>query len=163
MGSWKLLLDPVMGGASTGDFTLTGENTAKLSGRCNIVKSLNAPGFAKLEGTGRTLVDVTGSDCLLLKLRSATPQYQGFKLAFGAPGIPSPIIFQKNGAYKTEFFLADTQDWQTVQVPMANFSRDTSDYTGRCDSKDPTGSSTSVVLRAHCSFQKMTSAWSKSI
>jgi len=137
--SWKLLLDPVMGGASTGQFSPTDDNTAKFTGTCAIVKSLNAPGFAKIEGTGRTLVDVTGSDSLLLRLRSATPQYQGFKLAFGAPGIPSPIIFQKSGAYKTEFFLTDTQDWQTVEVPLANFSRDTSDYTGRCDTQDPGG------------------------
>lgn len=140
--NWKLLLDPVMGGASTGQFAPTEDKTAKFSGRCNIVKSLNAPGFAKIEGSGRTLVDITGAESLLLRLRSTTPQYQGFKIAFGAPGIPSPIIFQRQGAYKTEFFLADTQDWQTVEVSLGNFSRDTSDYTGRCDTQDPSGKKT---------------------
>merc|ERR1712241_1290903 len=134
--SWKKTLDPVMGGASTGDFTVT-DGIGKFSGRCNIVKSLSAPGFAKIEGTGRTLADVTGTDALLLKVRSSTPDYQGFKLAFSAPGVPSTTIFQRNGAYKTEFYLENTADWQIVKVPIGNFSRDTSDYTGRCDTKDP--------------------------
>lgn len=100
------------------------------------MRSLQAPGFAKIDGTGRTLADVTGADSLLLKVKSSTPDYQGFKVAFGAPGIPRTSIFVA-GSYKTEFYLADTNDWQIVQVPLGNFSRDTSDYTGRCDTKDP--------------------------
>jgi len=134
--SWRKTLDPVMGGASTGEFKITDAGTGKFSGTCNIVRSLQAPGFAKIDGTGRTLADVTGADSLLLKVKSSTPDYQGFKVAFGAPGIPRTSIFVA-GSYKTEFYLSDTTDWQIVQVPLTNFSRDTSDYTGRCDTKDP--------------------------
>jgi len=133
--TWRKTLDPVMGGASTGDFTITDAGTGKFSGTCNIVASLQAPGFCKVEGTGNTLADITAADSLLLKVRSSTPQYQGFKVAFGAPGIPREIFFP--GSYKTEFYLSNTNDWQIVQVPFGNFSRDTSDYTGRCDTKDP--------------------------
>jgi len=134
--SWKKTLDPVMGGASTGDFTVA-DGVGRFSGTCNVVKSLAAPGFAKIEGTGKTLADITATDSMLLKVRSSTPEYQGFKIAFGAPGIPSPAIFQRSGSYKTEFYLANTNDWQVVQVALGNFSRDTSDYTGRCDTVDP--------------------------
>jgi len=134
--SWRKTLDPVMGGASTGDFTVA-DGVGHFKGTCNIVKSLAAPGFAKIEGTGKTLADITSSDRLLLKVRSATPDYQGFKIAFGAPGVPSTTPFQRSGSYKTEFYLAKSNDWQIVEVPLNNFSRDTSDYTGRCDTKDP--------------------------
>lgn len=137
---WVKTLDPVMGGGSTGDFSITSDGTAKFSGTVNIVSFLKAPGFAKIEGSaGAALRDVTGTDSLLLKLRSSTPSYQGFKVAFGAPGVPSNSPFQRQGAYKSEFNLTDTKDWQVVTVPLSHFSYDTSDYTGRCDTKDPTG------------------------
>merc|ERR1712160_216637 len=66
------------------------------------------------------LADITATDSMLLKVRSSTPEYQGFKIAFGAPGIPSPAIFQRSGSYKTEFYLANTNDWQVVQVALGN-------------------------------------------
>lgn len=35
--------------------------------------------------------------------------------------------------------MEDTEDWQTVTIPFSEFSYDTSDYTGDCFTKDPTG------------------------
>jgi len=137
---WRKTVDPVMGGSSTGEFKITDAGTGKFTGTCNTVSKLAAPGFVNVQGSGRTLADVTGADSLLLKVKSSTPNYQGFKVAFGAPGIPRTSIFVA-GNYKTEFYLADTTDWQTVQVPLTNFSRDTSDFTGRCDTKDPSSGS----------------------
>merc|ERR1712048_357933 len=106
-------------------------------------------------GTGRTLPDVTGSDSLLLKVRSSTPDYEGFKIAFSAPGVPSTTIFQRNGAYKTEFYLANTADWQIVEVPLGNFSRDTSDYTGPVTQRiqELVANNTIAAVTALCSPQ----------
>jgi len=135
---WRMLLDPVMGGASTGKFSITANGTALFKGSCKIVEKLAAPGFANIEGTtSGKLADVTGTSSLLLKLRSSTPEYQGFKIGFGAPGIPSGSIFEREGSYKSEFNLTKTTDWQVVEVPISHFSRDTSGFTGRCDTKDP--------------------------
>jgi hypothetical protein len=137
---WVKTLDPVMGGGSTGDFSITSNGTAKFSGQVNIVSFLKAPGFAKIEGSASNVLrDITGAEHILLKLRSSTPAYQGFKVALGAPGVPSDSPFQRQGAYKSEFNLTDSNDWQVVSVPLSHFSYDTSDYTGRCDSKDPNG------------------------
>jgi len=136
--SWKLLLDPVMGGASTGDYSISADGTALFNGTCNIVQSLAAPGFAKIEGKASDkLVDITSADSIVMKVRSSTPEYQGFKIAFGAPGVPSNTRFQRQGSYKTEFNLGKSLGWQVVEVPLSHFSRDTSDFTGRCDTQDP--------------------------
>merc|ERR1712079_229780 len=69
-------------------------------------------------------------------VKSTTPTYAGFKLAFSAPNVPKTSIFG-GGSYKAGFTLKDTQDWQIVEVPFTQFSYDWSSYTGRCDSQDP--------------------------
>merc|ERR1711974_463957 len=43
------------------------------------------------------------------------------------------------GSYKANFMLEDTSDVQKVYIPFNHFSSDWSDYTGDCDTKDPTG------------------------
>jgi len=130
--SWKNQNDPVMGGASTSSFD---EATGKFAGTCAIVGFLNAPGFAKIVGT-RSFADITTEDTISLKVKSATPDYQGFKIAFASPGIPKTSIFG-GSSYKAGFALQSTTDWQIVDVPLTQFSYDWSGYTGRCDTKDP--------------------------
>lgn len=131
--SWKNQNDPVMGGASTSTFDAS---TGKFEGNCAIVGFLKAPGFAKIVGR-KAFSDITEFDTLTLRVKSTTPAYKGFKLAFAAPGIPKTSVFG-GGSYKADFALtADTTDWQIVKVPLTQFSYDWSGYTGRCDSKDP--------------------------
>jgi len=103
-------------------------------GNCAIVGFLNAPGFAKIEGS-KTYVDITGFDSISLKVKSSTPSYQGFKMAFTAPGVPKTSIFG-GGSYKADFTL-NGGDWQVVKIPLTQFSYDWSGYTGRCDTLDP--------------------------
>merc|ERR1711998_249707 len=86
---WTKVVDPVMGGASVANYSVTADGTALFEGRCNIVPSLKAPGFANIRGTtSGSLTDISKADNLALKLRSSTPEYTGFKIEFGAPGIP---------------------------------------------------------------------------
>merc|ERR1712113_833843 len=42
------LVDPVMGGKSVGNYTITSQNTALFEGSCNIVPALKAPGFVQI-------------------------------------------------------------------------------------------------------------------
>merc|ERR1719222_906037 len=70
-----------------------------------------------------------------MRVRSTTPNYQGFKVAFAAPGIPRTSIYG-GSSYKAGFNLTGS-DWQLVEIPFTQFSYDWSGYTGRCDTKDP--------------------------
>lgn len=133
---WRDTNDPVMGGGSTSTFTTTGDKTAIFNGTCAIVGFLKAPGFAKVMGSAK-FADITGYENIALRVKTATPDYQGFKVAFAAPGIPKTSIFG-GSSYKAEFNLTG-QDWQLVEVPLTQFSYDWSGYTGRCDTKDPAG------------------------
>lgn len=135
--SWKDLNDPVMGGASKSSFAVTGNNTGLFNGTCAIVGFLKAPGFAKIVGSAK-FADFTGYDKIALRVKSQTPEYEGFKVAFSAPGIPKTSVFG-GASYKAGFRLTATKSWQVVEVPLTQFSYDWSGYTGRCDTKDPAG------------------------
>jgi hypothetical protein len=136
--SWRDTNDPVMGGASKSTFEVTAAKTGLFNGTVAIVSFLHAPGFSKITGTrsGYTFADITGFDKITLRVKSSTPNYKGFKIEFAAPGIPKTSTFS-GGSYKADFNLSATSDWQLVEVPFTQFSYDHSDYTGRCDTKDP--------------------------
>jgi len=146
--SFKELNDPVMGGQSVGTFRVGGdtEKYGMFNGTCAIVPSLKAPGFIKASTAGffdmkhkfpDVSVMINGS--LQLTVRSNNPSYKGFKFEFEAPGAPKGRFAA--GSYKAGFQLdnAPTTDWQVVSIPFNKFSSDWSDFTGRCDTKDPDG------------------------
>merc|ERR1712100_418376 len=73
-------------------------------------------------------------------VRSSTPSYTGFKVGWSAKDIPiKPAYGHGAGSFKAGFQLKNQTDWQLVQIPMTDFSDDWSPFTGRCDTKDPTG------------------------
>jgi len=133
--SWTDKNDPVMGGSSSSAFSVSAQKTGVFNGTCAIVGFLKAPGFAKVEGK-REFADISIYDSISLRVRSSTPTYQGFKIAFAAPGIPKSSMFVPTGSYKAGFQLHGSA-WQVVDIPLTEFSRDWSAYTGRCDTKDP--------------------------
>merc|ERR1712232_884940 len=116
-------------------------------GTCAIVGFLKAPGFAKIVGSAK-FHDITGYDNIALRVKSSTPDYQGFKVAFAAPGIPKTSIYG-GSSYKAGFTLSGS-DWQVVEVPFTQFSYDWSGYTGRCDTKDPAGFASKGVQHYCC-------------
>lgn len=155
--AWRVTDDPVMGGASHSALRLTGQGSASFEGTCAIVRFLHAPGFCKVstgEGYGRapeTFPDASPflSGGLHLTVRSATPAYRGFKASFTARGmVRQPGQFHGVPSFKADFAVPAPSDdgpgWVTVRVPFSSFSAGTSEYTGRCDTKDPTG------LQHHC-------------
>merc|ERR1711904_217434 len=151
---WKDLNDPVMGGASTSTFTQQ-EGVGIFNGTCRIVSFLHAPGFAKATTSAGWFSKDTFHDAssmvngsLTLEVRSTTPEYYGFKAEFGAKGVPHHGGHEISGTFKAPFNVTGS-DWQTVKVPFNTFSYDWSDYTGRCDTKDPTGTQHVCCSAAH--------------
>lgn len=132
--------DPVMGGASVGSFHSVNADVSygQLNGTVNLIPSLGAPGFIKaltcLEDvpTGHfsggtchkkpTFPDVSAKSKFVLRVRTDTPSFAGFKFSFG----PAPGLF--NFGYKADFNA--TKDWSNVEIPFSSFSGKTSGATG---------------------------------
>jgi hypothetical protein len=136
---WRLTNDPVMGGLSASDWQVK-ERVAVWNGTVAIVPSLQAPGFctaATSDGFGITarFPDVSAYSHLILRVRSSTPTYAGFKVSFAANTLNPQF-----SSFKAGFALSPTTDWQIVAVPfLPAFSNDWSPYTGDCGGTDPSG------------------------
>lgn len=141
---WKDMNDPVMGGGSSSTFVVDhAQKVGVFNGTCAIVKFLKAPGFAKSftePVSGGKFPDVSAfvNGTFQLRARTTTPGYKGYKLAWSATGVPPSSRYVPVGSFKAGFELAGT-NWQVVKIPMKDFSRDWSAFTGDCDTKDPTG------------------------
>jgi hypothetical protein len=143
--------DPVMGGQSHSALTMNAEY-GSFAGLCAIVPFLKAPGFCKIAtNTGffhrHTFPDVSQfiAGSLYLEVRSSTPAYKGYKVAFSAKNVtrPRPGMHHAGPSFKADFSLGGSSsaagEWTTVKIPFSSFSVDWSEFTGECDTKDPTG------------------------
>merc|ERR1712166_314747 len=125
------LNDPVMGGQSSGTFSVdTSGKFGVFDGEVKDVPSLKAPGFIKAAGSG-TFPDASsmlGGD-LVLTVRSSTPSYAGFRIAFAAGtkapsyacGAGGSLPFSR-GCFKSKFSVPAGEGWSTVRVPINSFS-----------------------------------------
>ena len=138
--TWVAKDDPVMGGSSTSNAGIK-NNTLVFSGTCAIVKYLKAPGFASVHTSAGQMFNSAGSavnGSINLMLRSSTPTYTGFKIAWSAKGIPiKPKYGHSDGSFKAPFQLKNQTGWQVVSIPMSDFSDDWSPFSGDCSTKDP--------------------------
>lgn len=160
---WQELNDPVMGGKSTGTWSvnLTGQ-FGVFDGDVVDVPSLKAPGFIKsaADGTFINVADKIAGD-LVLMVRTKTPEYKGFKVSFAA-GTLSPSyacaggssIPLSGGCYKADFSVPAGDDFTAVKIPFSMFSDHWSPATGihtkNCSTdKDvcPTQKSLGKILR----------------
>lgn len=128
--------DPVMGGGSSGAFELLSEDVGygRLSGTVALIPYLGAPGFIKsitcaqqISSYGicsgeEAFADVSDFDQFTIRVRSSTPDYTGFKLAFGPSG------GQFSTGYKQDF--SATAEWTEVVLPFNDFTSATSPATG---------------------------------
>lgn len=132
---WRDMNDPVMGGLSTSTF-LINNGVAVFNGTVQIVPSLKAPGFcnAETELSFKKYEDLSAYSHLMLKVRSDTPDYKGFKVSFAADTL-NPQFH----SFKANYDVPAGSDWSYVAIPFTDFSNDWSPYTGDCDTKDPTG------------------------
>merc|ERR1719213_951349 len=80
--TFKELNDPVMGGRSTGTWSL-GDGFGILDGEVVDVPSLKAPGFIKAAANGQ-FPDISSfiDGSLVLSVRTSTPEYAGYRVTF---------------------------------------------------------------------------------
>merc|ERR1712151_1155085 len=119
------LNDPVMGGKSTGTWTL-GQGFGIMDGEVVNVPSLKAPGFIKAAADG-TFPDVSDfiDGSLVLKVRSSTPEYEGYRVTFvSGAGSASfacaaggSLPFSR-GCFKEKFSVPTGADFVEVKLPF---------------------------------------------
>ena len=112
----------VMGGKSTGTFTLDDTNhVGVFDGSVEIVSFLKAPGFIKAETKkGESWPDVSSCEGFRFTLKSSTPSYKGFRVSFGNKRPKG--AFPYSYGFKTDLHLDDTTDFQTVKLPFNMFT-----------------------------------------
>jgi len=131
------LNDPVMGGKSTGAWSL-GDGYGVFDGEVVDVPSLKAPGFIKAAADGKFPdASLYAGGSLVLLVRTSTPEYKGFRVSF-ASGTLAPSyacagggsIPFSGGCYKAKFSVPAGADFTTVKIPFAAFSDKWSPATG---------------------------------
>jgi len=120
---WAEMNDPVMGGKSTGTFSVDdSSHVGVFQGSVEIVSFLNAPGFIKAETSkGESWPDASSCEGIQLSLKSSTPAYKGFRVSFGnkRPKGAFPYTY----GFKTDLVLdSTTKDFQTVKLPFDHFT-----------------------------------------
>merc|ERR1719159_2202571 len=124
--TWTQKNDPVMGGQSTGTFTVQ-DNVGVFDGTCKIVPSLGAPGFIKAATSKTTLPDVSSCSGLALTVKSNN-DYDGFRFSFGTKRADCGKFFATG--HKANF-KAPKGEFGTVQIPFTDFTDCWDD--GTCD------------------------------
>merc|ERR1711991_606311 len=95
--NWKTLIDPVMGGQSVATATVT-DGHGILDGEVKIVPALSAPGFITAQADMKIdASDAEGGD-LVMKVRSTTPDFEGFKVSFAASTLNPTLSCASGGA-----------------------------------------------------------------
>jgi len=143
------LNDPVMGGKSTGTWSVnTADKYGVFDGEVVDVPSLKAPGFIKAAADGKFAdASSTVDGNLVLLVRSSTPSYEGFRVSF-ASGTLSPSyacagggsIPLSRGCFKAHFAVPAGNDFVEVRVPFTDFSDKWSPATGEHTTNCTTGS-----------------------
>merc|ERR1719199_638875 len=136
-----------MGGksSSTWEIDASKSKSASWNGEVRIVPSLKAPGFCNAETDSwfAKFNDCSATSHLLIHAKSNTPSYRGFKVSFAADTLN--VQFH---SFKASFNMTSSDTYQTVAIPFTDFSNDWSAYTGRCDTKDPTGKTHTCCSKA---------------
>jgi hypothetical protein len=130
---WKEMNDPVMGGRSTGTFTIdsTGTGTATFTGEVKDVPFLKAPGFIQVRTVDKIVwPDVTLCEALELELRSTSEDnvYAGYRVSFGTTHAPGGKFYAKG--YKATLPTIGSADFETIRIPFVDFTDFWDDLTG---------------------------------
>jgi len=128
---WNEMNDPVMGGKSTGTFSVDKDRgVGVFNGKVEIVSFLNAPGFIKAEtetlyDDDEPWPDVSTCEGLQLIVKSSTsPSYKGFRVSFGNARPPDAMHYTYG--YKTDLHLQEDDNndnkFQQVKLPFEEFT-----------------------------------------
>jgi len=139
---WTVENDPVMGGQSFSNFSLTtlaGNRTVgEWMGQCRIVPSLQAPGFTIAlteEPALSTFPSVVGEDGLEVRMHNLHGNITSFNVAFCDTHI-NPYRCQF-GTFKATFKMPHTNGFHTAFVPWSSFSDKWDPATGQHTEENP--------------------------
>jgi len=123
--TWREENDPVMGGASTGTFSIK-DNVAVMDGSVNLIPRLQAPGFIQFNTNDNLpFPDVSGCKALSFTARSAT-NYTGYRVSFGSVSAHSRYGY----GFKAPF-TAPMGEFGRVTIPFNHFSNYWDPATGK--------------------------------
>jgi len=127
--TWKEMNDPVMGGKSTGTFTIdSASKVGVFDGKCAIVPSLKAPGFITAGATG-SFPDISHCQNLVLNVNSAN-SFAGFRVSFGSEHYPPFYKHFFARGFKSDF-QPPTGKFGDVVLPLKGFTDHWDDATGK--------------------------------
>jgi hypothetical protein len=126
--SWEEMNDPVMGGKSTGTFSIEG-GVGKFQGEVANIPFLHVPGFIQartVQNDHTFFPDVSKCTALQIIAKSNQP-YEGYRISFGNAHAPGGK-FHANG-YKANL-TPPTDDFGAVTIPFDDFTDFWDDATG---------------------------------
>lgn len=167
---FKELNDPVMGGKSTGTWSIVQSKYGVFDGEVVNVPKLKAPGFIKTAADGSFPDASSGAGGeMRLVVRSSTPGYAGFRVTFAA-GTMAPsyscagggtIPFSR-GCFKAKFSVPAGSEFTTVRVPLTAFSDMWSSATGE-HTKDCTADKSVCPTAASLKNIKRLEIWAEGV
>ncbi|CAK9078842.1 unnamed protein product [Durusdinium trenchii] len=128
---WKQMNDPVMGGKSTGTFSVA-NNVGIFDGEVVDVPFLKAPGFIKtsvvdMKPFTRIFPDISACKSIKLEVKSDS-DYKGYRFSIGNAHAPGGKFFAYG--YKSNFNAGAPGQWTTVTLPLSGFTDYWDDATG---------------------------------
>ena len=127
--SWEEMNDPVMGGKSTGTFTVE-SGIGLFEGEVVDVPFLHAPGFIQTRtkmGEHVYFPDVSSCSALQLVVKTNQP-YDGYRFSFGNAHAPGGKFFAYG--YKATLKDVPTDDYGKIIIPFDEFTDFWDDATG---------------------------------
>lgn len=126
--NWDALIDPVMGGQSVATATIV-DGAGVLDGEVKIVPALQAPGFITAQSDMTVDASAAIDGELVMKVRSSTPDYTGFKVSFAASTINPTLACATGGSsllgrgcFKSPFTVPAGNDFTEIRIPLSEFS-----------------------------------------
>ena len=129
---WEEMNDPVMGGESTGTFSIQ-EGVGKLEGKVVDVPFLHAPGFIQARTTKSSEIYPDVSSCTALEIVAKTnTDYQGYRISFGNAHAPGGKYFAYGYKANLELQPNDPGDdgFHRVTIAFDDFTDFWDDATG---------------------------------
>jgi hypothetical protein len=124
---WTEMNDPVMGGKSTGTFTIN-ENSGRFVGEVVDVPFLHAPGFIQVRTTDRAVFpDISSCQQIQIVAQSHAP-YSGYRISFGNAHAPGGKFFAYG--YKANLEIEQSDTPINVTIPITQFTDFWDDATG---------------------------------
>lgn len=127
MHTWEEMNDPVMGGKSTGSFTIK-DGIGHFEGEVVNVPFLNAPGFIQARTISKEKYPDVSSCMALEIIAKSNADYRGYRISFGNAHAPGGKYFAYG--YKSNLEGIPSDDFGPVTIPLDEFTDFWDDATG---------------------------------